>query len=220
MAVVKGPALSLDASGNLGGICYSRWRGFNIARDTWTGTVPNTSAQQVYQADLTSVSQAWGGTLDADDRQAWEDYSKSQYMIDRFGEKYTPSGYNLFMSRNLIRKRWSMSILLRPYHRIKPLIATDWYVEWQVSYPRVYVRMLNGNNKGYPDKLEYWRAGPYASGGRKPIDGEWLLKKITGYGGWYNHTWTTSGDWFWYRCRMGRNDGVVSDFLVEQFQIP
>lgn len=220
MAVVKGPALSLDASGNLGAICYSKWRGFNIARDVWTGTVPNTSKQVQYQDLLEEVAQAWGQTLDSDDRKSWEDYSKSQSSIDRFGEKYTPSGYQIYMSRNLIRKRWSLTILTRPMHRIKPLIATAWSAVWQVSYPRAYIRMLNQNNKGYPDKLEYWRAGPFLSGGRKPIAGEWLLKKITDYGGWYNHTWPTPGDWFWYRCRMGRLDGVVSDFVYAQLEIP
>lgn len=220
MAVVKSPALSLDASGNLGGICFSRWRGFNIARDAWTGTVPNTSAQQTYQNDLTTVSQAWGGNLDSDDRQAWEDYSKSQFMIDRFGEKYTPSGYSLYMSYNMNRLRWGTAILLRPYNDPEPMYAQEWDVEWDAPNTRVHVRIWLFLSTGRPDKLEYWQAGPYASGGRKPIAGEWRLKLVTSVGGRYYHNNPPIGSWFWYKARMCMDTGVVSNFIQDQILIP
>lgn len=220
MALVKGPALSMDASGNLGGICYSHWRGMHVARDPWTGTVPNTSLQIGYQDDLTSVAQAWGGLLDGDDRQAWEDYSKSQFMIDRFGQKYTPSGYSLFMSMNMNRARWNLAVLLRPLHDPEPMYAEEWDVEWDAPNTRVHVRIWSFLTTGRPDKLEYWKAGPYDSGGRKPIAGEWRLKLVVNVGGRYYDNSPQIGKTYWYKARMCMNTGVVSNFIQNSILIP
>lgn len=219
MAIVRNPALSTDASGNLGDICYTRIRNVNIARDTWTGTVPNTSEQQTYQGNLTTVSQYWGGTLDGDERLAWEKAAEQIIRINRLGIKYIPTGYQYFLEINMKLLAWGKSIRDTPpwnnkihiFERLAavPIVGLPWAVIVK-AYPE-------GTWLSY-EGMQTFKAGPYDSGGRKPISGEWRFVKVEFGPGADN--WTDGdrivGKWYWYKARQINDQGYAGLFLYIQ----
>lgn len=217
MAIVDGPALSLRASGNLGAICYAPWRSLKIARDVWTGTVPNTAKQVTQQGYLTTVSQAWGGTLTADERETWNGRAKTVIWSDRLGNPYIPNGYQLFMKWNIRRLVMGLAILTTAPG------AQDWetveylYTTYNVGGAYAQAKLLDWG-AGYPSSygLEYYRAGPYDSGGRNPIEGEWRFKKRTVPPNRYNDTTVVALKWYWYRARQIAQYGDVGNWFEGQ----
>jgi hypothetical protein len=60
MALVTGPAMSLDASGTIGGVMtFSKWKGRNYIRQCVKPSNPKTAAQTGLRAMLSFLSQAW-----------------------------------------------------------------------------------------------------------------------------------------------------------------
>lgn len=219
MAIVKGPALSLEASGNLGAICYSKYRSLQIARGVWTGTVPNTTKQIVQQGHMTVVSQAWGGTLDTAERLTWSNLAQSIKWRDRLGSTYVPTGYQLFMKWNIRRRVMGLAIMI-----LAPSVQ-----EWvHVGFLNVVVEFARdriGMNLretfaqvilGYG--TEYYKAGPFNSGGRKPIEGEWLFLDRKAPPSQYIDYNLIGGKWYWYRGRAISKFGGVQNWFQEQVQ--
>lgn len=212
-AIVKGPLHSDMASGNIGALCFSRWRGRAIARDVWTGTDPATSDQLTRRARLTAVSQRWGGTLTATQRASWEALAKTKRFPDQFGEMKGISGYSLFLKRNMNASPWISGYIDTPIEGGEKMYIGLFELTFQISYPRVWVRPrygLSGNNQDYYD---YWRAGPYESPARNPIAGEWR-RKHQELASWYDTTIIT-GKYYWYRMRGGWASGVFGDWYTE-----
>ena len=211
MAVVKGPALSIAASGNLGSICYSRWRGLQIARDVWTGTVPNTAKQIVQQALLKTCAQAWGGILNEEERESWRGLAREVTFRNRFGEPVHYSGYNLFVSRNLNRLRWARGISKKPGRVLNKLIWGSIHIEPEDAGSKIRFMATNFPVGYQADLIEAWIAGPYTSGGRVAIEPEY--KFIT-----YDtkvplsivKSGLTPGVYYWGRMRLGDFAGVTS----------
>lgn len=94
MAIVKGPAMSLDASGKLGGaIVYSKWKGRNYVRALVTPANPKSGAQTGFRSSMKFLAQNWT-TLTAGEQATW---------IDRAADMIV-SPFNAFTSYN--QKRW------------------------------------------------------------------------------------------------------------------
>jgi len=73
MAVLKGPMLSLDASGSIGGaITFSKWKGRNYARELVKPANPNSGLQVSVRAMMRFITQEYGG-LSATIKGRWED---------------------------------------------------------------------------------------------------------------------------------------------------
>lgn len=220
MAIVKGPALSLKASGNLGAICYSSWRSLAIARDTWTGTVPNTAKQVAQQNRIIEVAQAWGQTLSPVKRQTWVERALEVVWSDRFGEPYIPTGYQLFMKWNVRRRVMGLSILLAA-----PVLQEWVYVLELVVTPypgtpctRMWLFWTDGGLvESYG--IEYWKAGPYDSGGKHPLAGEWrfMVRKVPP--AYYKDSNVILNKWYWYRARAIAEYGDVQNWFQQQVQI-
>lgn len=217
MAIVKGAFHSELASGNVGSLCASRWRGLQIIRDAWTGEVPNTSAQQTYQGHLTTCAQYWGGTLTAAQRQLWEEQARSWQLPNRFGEPYHPSGYILFMHVNMIRKRHAKSITAVPLEIPSPAMGMNFQITVEPSIPRTYMRFYTWI--GSPDRVEFWKAGPYESGGRRALAGEFRFKEGKPAGSLFYDYAVTYGKWYWYKARWIEYAGTTAPFHIQQVQI-
>lgn len=220
VAIVKGPALSLAASGNLGPVCFSRWRTLAIARDVWTGTVPNTGKQVIQQGHLTQVAQAWGGTLTAAQRQTWHDRAETVLWRDRMGDQYIPTGYQLFMKWNVRRRVMGLTIMTDA-----PMLQ-EWVFVFKLTVtpdPGVpCTRMwLRPGDAGLVDSygIEYWKAGPYDSGGRAPIAGEWLFLSRKVPPAYYRDNDVIVDKWYWYRARAVAEFGDVQNWFYKQVQI-
>jgi len=217
MAVVKGAFHSDLASGNVGSLCATRWRSLQVVKSAWTGTVPNTSKQVTYQVDLKNCAQAWGGTLTAAEREEWERATEWYHLPNRFGELVKPTGYHLFIHVNMILKRHSQPLLTKPAQKITPAIGMVLTLTAVASYPRVQGKFYS--TIGSADRVEYWKAGPYDSGGRKPIAGEWRIDQFKTFGGIYYDYNVTLNKWYWYKARWVEYVGYVSNFHIKQLQI-
>lgn len=95
MALVKAPAMSLDASGSLAGtIVYSKWKGRNYVRQLITPGNPQTGGQVGVRAMFKFLAQIWDGLTDAD-KATWEERAKQTSI----------SPFNGFMGFNQARWR-------------------------------------------------------------------------------------------------------------------
>lgn len=217
MAIVKGPALSLQASGNLGSICYSSWRSMNIARGVWTGTYPGTTKQIAMNDKLIAVSQHWGASMSAEERETWKERAKNEVWRSRLGDAYIPTGFQLFMKWNIRRKVMGLTIM-----QVAPG-AQEWveaseirlYFHTGVSGILVNLRKKEGVSiEGYG--VEYDKAGPYNSGGRLPIGGEWRFLRREVPPDYYIDYNYVSGKYYWYRARAVTKFGGVQNWFEKQ----
>ena len=95
MAIVKGPAFSLDASGSLAdAIVFSKWKGRNYIRQLVTPANPRSGAQTGFRASMKFLAQIWAGLSDAD-KVSW---------LDRANDGIY-SNFNAFTSYNQLRWR-------------------------------------------------------------------------------------------------------------------
>lgn len=217
MAVVKAPALSLDASGNLGAICYSSWRGLSVARDVWTGTDPNTGLQQAHRAKHKAVVQAWGGTLTEKQREAWRVAALSERRMSRIKTVYTPSGYQFFVQLNVQRSRLGGALMTIPPVAIDPYTWTRFETEWNAVKTWVVLKFLEEMYIGASEvSAEVWRAGPYTSGGRHAIDGEYRFLKFVKPVVQSSDNTVNASVYYWYRARVIDDYGRVQGWFEDQ----
>jgi len=219
MAIVKGPGMSLQASGNVCGLNYTTWRGLQIVRCAWTGTVPNTAKQLVQQGYLTVVAQAWGSTLTADQRDTYHRSARSIIWKDRFGDDYIPSGYQLYMKLNTRRKAMGLGIMTTAPPKQEFVEVNFLNVEsflesgWIAMNLRVTLGQVISSYG-----TEYYKAGPYNSGGRRPIEGEWRFLKRKVPPSAYIDTAVSPNLWYWYRGRAISEFGEVQNWFQVQMQ--
>lgn len=221
MAIVKGPALSLAASGNLGTICYSRWRSLAIARDVWSGTVPNTGKQVTQQGYLIGVAQAWGGSLSPGQRETWKERAKEVIWTDRMGDPYIPSGYQLFMKWNIRRKVMNLVIMSEAPGIQEWVMVGELRLGFDPVGQLIFMRVSKVLGAGVNVEsygVEYWKAGPYNSGGRKPIDGEWRFLRREVPPSAYLDVDFIANKWYWYKGRAIAEFGDVQNWFTKQVQ--
>jgi len=215
VAIVKAPALSLDASGNVGGICFASWRGVKTARSAWVGTQPNTPSQVVRQGYMTQVSKAWSGTLTASQRQKWGEFARNEEFITRLAMKYNPGGYGVFMKRNLMRLLWGLSILSNPPTVDLPMIADNLLMKFY-SVPNAYawLRYDAGESSIWPlaDRVEYWVTPSYTSAGYHPRNPDYRLATIIPNDSQYYFS-VGSGLTRWVKARTCRDTGTRGPFF-------
>lgn len=53
------------------------------------------------KANISQVAKSWGSLLESD-RQHWSDYARNVIATNKLGERYTPSGYQLYMQTNTL----------------------------------------------------------------------------------------------------------------------
>lgn len=217
MAIVKNPALSSEASGNVGGLCYTRWRELQVVRGPWTGTVPNTTDQQTYQAFLTTVSKKWSELLTALERVLWEEAAETEEWTSRLGTNYRPSGYQLYLKYNIQRLVVGMTLttvpIIKVHHaQIRAIFPRFGYSATQIDV-RTSVRKLIG--EAAPYCIQYWRAGPFDTPGHRAMGPEYRLKQNETDPG-DSYKWTdyppVQGKWYWYKCRAVWEWGGVTGF--------
>ncbi len=97
--VLLGPMVS-DARGKQGGLVFSRNSAGHYTRAKISPVQPRTAAQIAVRANITNLSQAWRDTLTTAQRELWNLYAQASPVIDRFGNKATVSGLNMFLRFN------------------------------------------------------------------------------------------------------------------------
>jgi len=216
MAIVDGPALSLRASGNLGAICYSTWRGQQIARAASTLVCPETTPQQKAQDAGGQAAIAWSGTLTAVQREMWEGFARSQRLINRLGLKWTPSGYQIYLKRSIQALILGGTIQTEPPVEIRAVKVWTVTIEPTSSVGEAEIEMTFEVAPNRPDVMQVFRAGPFDGGGRHAIAPEFReVQQVIDPFLWID-TGLTSAKYYWYRVRWGILEGVVSSNWLGQ----
>ncbi len=86
-------------SGSVGGTTFSRNRGGQYTRRRAIPTNPDTSAQQIVRAILSTQSQQWADRSDAQ-RAAWESWASQNPITDVLGQSITLSGHMSYIKLN------------------------------------------------------------------------------------------------------------------------
>jgi hypothetical protein len=106
-------SLIVDGRGKLGDIVYSRNHYGPFTRVHFTPTNPAT-AYQVSARDLwRDVLQTWSIETD-DTRKAWNLYAQSFKFRRAIGDKYTPSGFQMYVNCNVNRMLCGTGMLSTP----------------------------------------------------------------------------------------------------------
>lgn len=216
MAIVHNPALSSAASGCVGDINYTTFRGRAVARSRWTGVQTSTADQLTQRGYLTSISQAWGSTLTAAQRTKWKELASVTIIRDRFGVPRNPNGYNLFVRRNMNRLSRGYTAMIFVPEEITIVALKDLILTYQGSYPRCQVYLRTGIDGEAFDGYDVWRAGPYTSPGYTAQESDYRLvgwKKTTGA---YNDYGISPAFYYWYKCRFFSQYGEVGNFIAGQ----
>ena len=216
MAVVDGPAMSLRASGNVGSICYSTWRGMQIARDRWTGVQPCVGQQAVVQGYYREIVRAWGGVLNSDQRRLWGEFAAGQTWVNKLGLTWVPTGYLAFVRLGLEALNLGASYEVNPPVQVYKAMARDVSVEQPGWEAMVRVAMSNWMNGIEPDVMQVWRAGPFTSGGYHATSGEYRVVEVVGSPFSWDDWGVVDQRYYWYRVRWGFNVGIVGVMYEQQ----
>jgi len=216
MAIVSAPALSLRASGNLGAICYTRWRGLLIAKSAWSGTYTPTPTQLESEARMTTVSKAWGQVLTHEQREAWNEAAVEQTWKDRLAGDYVPLGYQYFYKLNLNRAFMGYGILEWPPVRIPKPLAESIDVEWKDDIKKVWMKLILTTPGGWTGRVQYFKAGPFKSPGRGAREGEWRYLGWKSAGSRLYDADVEEFMWHWYYGRWFADVGVVGNRFSKQ----
>lgn len=104
MVKVQAPALSLGASGQIGGaMVFSTWKGRPYVRALVKPANPQSGGQVGVRAAFTFLSQQWAA-IGASDQAAWEDLAEADIV----------STFNAYMKFNLLRNRNFLGLSHRP----------------------------------------------------------------------------------------------------------
>ena len=89
MAKVKGPLLSLSASGTVGdSMTFGKWKGVNTVRIKGTPSNPNTSGQQTQRTAFSNAVASWKAQ-DETTQTSWNTRAREMGL--------TMSGFNLYV---------------------------------------------------------------------------------------------------------------------------
>lgn len=219
MAIVIAPAMSQQASGNIGSINFTRWRGINVARTTYVPSYTPSGKQITQRGLVTTVSAAWGQSLTPADRQAWTNRAADQVFKNRLGIEYQPSGYQLFMKWNLQAQFFNYPVQNQPPVGPDPVYVWRVQAEPKPFFDANEVKMEKALAQPVDaDGFQIFRAGPYDSGGRRPIRPEYRhLTSVWGFHDYFDYA-VQDTKWYWYWCRWFFQVGFVGNWWEVQVQ--
>jgi len=219
MAIVIAPAMSQQASGNIGSVNFTRWRGINVARTTYVASYTPSGKQITQRGLMTTVSGVWGQGLTPAERQAWERRAAEWVMTNRLGQEYRPSGYQLFVKLNVQAQVFASPINNSPPVGPKPVYVWRVQVEPKPFFDANEVKFEKALAQPVDaDGFQIFRAGPYSSGGRRPIRPEYRqLTQVWGFHDYFDYA-VIDTKWYWYKCRWFFGVGFVGNWWEVQVQ--
>lgn len=220
MAIVIAPAMSMQASGNVGSINFTRWKGVNVARTTYVYTDPNTGKQQSQRGKLEYLAIAWGVLLSAANRQTWNNRAAEVVFKNRLGGEYQPSGYQVFMKWNL-----QLAVIGDAHNYDAPVgivsqLIDKLYIAGADPGKVIYKLVdFTGNNITCRAAV-YFRAGPFTSGGRRPIMPEYRLQKVSKPPTSVADTGLDVNNYYWYKGFGVLVNGQRTNAFESQIKVP
>lgn len=217
MALVQFPAGSMKASGNVGDINFTNIRGRAVARAASAPTGTPTPKQIAQRALMTAVTAEWGTNLTPSERAEWERVAMQERYIDRLGQQYIPTGYQMFIRLNIQGRFFGGTLMKTPPVKPDGVFVLAAYVNWNEAGSRPIIVMKKADGVAVDaDGFQVFRAGPYDSGGRKAIEPEFrYFGKEESLSYMWDYT-TTAGKWYWYRIRWFFETGYVGNWWEDQ----
>jgi len=222
MAVVKGPALSIDASGNVGSICYAKWRGLQIARASWSGDPTPTQLQTDQKDRVVEACAAWSGTLTDLERQSWREAARDQIRMSRVKTPYIPTGYQYFVGLSVQLLRQGMSIKTLP-----PVAKESFIFEYitanQLGTNNALRTRFEGREPSSPMTIqgEDWMAGPFANGGYHPQPYDYRFVEFRSITSGNLYSGLEVEKYYWFKMRWIDESGRVGNwFEIVTFILP
>ena len=189
-----------------------------MARDVWTGTQLNTPAQQVYQGYLTTISQAWSGSLTAVQRAAWEAAALGVRYINRLGNSYQPTGYLHYLRLNLVRFTINPTLMADPPVGEFGASPGRWRVFQGVGDTYITIDMGDFGLGQLPDVVQIFKAGPFDGGGYRARRQEFRLITNQTFPYEYHDASYIAGKWYWYIARWAYETGFKGNEFYAQLQ--
>ena len=103
MAVIRPSGIISEIRGSIGDTVFSRGQGGPYARFRGISDKERTGLQDATRDTLIYLAQAWSGTLDEAERQAWIEHAKTWPQANRWGDMTLTSGYTRFIKTNFYR---------------------------------------------------------------------------------------------------------------------
>lgn len=127
-------AIVSEGSGALGGLVWSHNAGGQYLRQRVVPTNPQTMRQGMSRTALSQISEAWSGTLNQGQRDAWIAYADAVELPGPLGDFRTVSGLNMFIACNVPRIVAGLdrvddgptTLTLAPLSMLSMAVATDW----------------------------------------------------------------------------------------------
>ncbi len=220
MAIVKGPALSIDASGNVGGICFTKWRGLQIVKAAWSGDPTPTSLQTAQKDRMVKAQQAWGGLLNESERESWRAAAADQIRMSRVGTPYIPSGFNYFLGLTVQLLRQGYEIRHLPPTSMEPFVHMSVSIVQLTGLLQVRT-YFDERTPGYPTQIqgEDWMAGPFNSGGYHAQKSDYrfqCFRTVTGGRLYYG---MIEDKFYWWKMRWIDTFGRVGNWFETSIKI-
>lgn len=222
MAIVKGPALSIDASGNVGGICFTKWRGLQIAKAAWSGAPTPTPAQTDQKDRMVTAQQAWGGVLNESERDSWRAAAADQIRISRVKTPYVPSGFHYFLGLTVQLLRQGFEIRRLPPKTGEVFMFTEITALQDGTNNRLRTR-FEGRVPASPTTIqgEDWMAGPYVSGGYHAQARDYRFQEFRSITAGNLYEGLDFLKYYWFKMRWIDTSGRVGNwFEISTFIIP
>ena len=216
MAIVDGPLFSGAASGTVGALNYTRWRGRAVVRSTFTPNDANSGLQQAWRAQFANVIYYWNTTLTMLQRSGWEAVAATLVWHNRLGNKVVPTGYQLFCRISLNRIRQGSSISASIPDLSPPWLITGTYASWDPLLLNLDVGVEGYVGVNPPPGYQIWLAGPYTSGARTALRHEyrWLYNK-SGVND-YAITGLVASRYYWVKIRWIDYNGLQGNWFPLQ----
>lgn len=150
MPKIKLSALATDIKGKSGGSVFSSNKGGTYFRNNPSGGGKKSQAWDAQKNKFGDLSKRWRNLSDPE-KLAWENMASNYPFTNAFGEPYTASGFQLFMSLNGNLKSQDLPLLITP---VMPRAINDIGV-MNLSTPDLFllnagsrVNSFNGSNRG------------------------------------------------------------------------
>lgn len=113
MALIKLGLGYSEIKGKIGGTTFQNYRNSTMAKTRVSGGGRKTLHWNNVKVKFGGIAKLWG-PLDLGDKAAWNDHATRVPFIDKFGESYYGSGYQLFMFLNANLVNGGFPPILRP----------------------------------------------------------------------------------------------------------
>lgn len=170
---------------------------------------------------MSAVSKTWGEVLSQSQRLAWQNFARHETYTTRLGVKYTPTGYQGYMKRNLIVAQFGWTLMSDPPEQDPPMAATE-----IIHVPRIpgqyfveLVAILAGVLVYADcDFVEYWQSPIYVASGRHAQPNDYRFRVIVDAPESIVTPMLGTADSIWYRARMVSTTGIHSGWFEHEIR--